>query len=159
MRIFVAVTLAASIHAQTIDWPASTVCVSNYLSDPLDWVMQSSVNYAAITPVVTIEAGQTTCEDVSTFIKGGAMQDQDYPNSMAINGNLDVPADVWSPFPYTRYDSNAGTMTFVCGLLETGDVGQLCCCSLTNYWLCIWEAGVTYTQCVLPPTATVAPQI
>jgi hypothetical protein len=60
--------------------------------------MQSSVNYAAITPVVTIDAGQTTCEDLSTFIEGGDQEYQDYPNSLAINGNLDDAADDWAPF-------------------------------------------------------------
>ena len=145
----VAATLTTLAQAGTIAQPASSVCVTNYANDTVTWFMQNE-EFQQVSANVTISAGNTTCENMSTFIDGGATQNKDYPSLMTYAGQALFP--IYAPLPYAEYEPSAGSMTFACAVDWES---MLCCCVPGNSpWICQWEKG-SYSKCVLPPAASV----
>ena len=130
--------------------PGATVCFENYTSNTLEWYTLSA-SYAVDSSLVSTGAGAKTCQNLGTFVNGGAQQDMDYYAEAKYLGPSET--QYFIGIPNIQYDSSAGTVSYACGIESNS---HFCCCipGNTSYW-CFWESSVTYSKCVLPPTTAV----
>ena len=127
----------------------SGVCLVNYSGISLDWYFLDGT-FGPCTPTATTGAGQTTCEDLTTW-SYGAYQDFDYVAVVYPSSDVGNQYGFTNPTPGIQYSSGGPTITYWCGYEYDG--GLCCCVPGDTYYRCPWIKGDSYPTCVEPGTA------
>ena len=101
------VSSALASEGYSID---STFCVENYSDSAIPWYVTSVYSDAQLSSTVTTDVGSTTCENMATFVNGGAQENMDYMMWVQLGGE-------WlNASPFMQFQSTGGDLTFVCGM-------------------------------------------